>query len=144
MQKQILWKNYLIQFSVHLNLKKIVCTPESLKNCLSGKYREKMVCLVELLPSNLLMVRPQEFQNYLMARGTSPESSYIRDFSRQWVLPNAKRSAILDCSSCFCCLAFCPLTGLFLTGHDGAPQETIRKTKTLHVFHSDLEWHAIV
>ena len=90
-----------------------------------------MVSLVELLPGNLLMVRPQEFQNYLMARGTSPESSYIRDFSRQWVLPNAKRSAILDCSSCFCCLAFCPLTGLFLIGHDGGSPGNNQEDKNI-------------
>ena len=54
-----------------------------------------------------------------MARGTSPEPSYIRDLLRQWVLPNP---AIFGCSFVFCCLAVCPQTGLFLIGHNRAPQ----------------------
>ena len=77
----------------------------------------------------------------LMARGAIPEPSYIRDFSRQWVLPNP---AISDCSPCFfCCFAARLQTRSFLIGHNGAPQKTVKKIKALHVFHFDRDRQAI-
>ena len=36
-----------------------------------------------------------------------------------------------------------PQTRSFLIDHNEAPQKTVKKTKTLHVFHSDLNWHVI-
>ena len=73
-----------------------------------------------------------------MARGTSPEPSYIRDISRQWVLPNP---AILGCSSCFLLSCCSPVDRIIFDW----PQRsfTVNKTKALHVFHSDRDWHAI-
>ena len=35
-------------------------------------------------------------------------------------------------------------TGLFLIGHNVAPQKTVMKTKTLHVFHSNRDWQRLV
>ena len=43
----------------------------------------------------------------------------------------------------FCCLAVRPQTGSFLIDHNGAPQKTVKKTKALHTFHSDRDWHSI-
>ena len=71
-----------------------------------------------------------------MARGTSPEPSYIRDLSRQWVLPSA---ATFGCSFGLL-LSRCSLEDRIIP--DWPQQSSPEKTKTLHVFHSDRDWHA--